>query len=275
MRTRSLLACLLLVVAGSSAVEAQNWKTTSSGREYNGEKLLSVDVEYAAGQLRLEPAAKSVLYRASIRYDADAFDPSIRYAADRLKVSIGEGRVRRNVKGGDLKLQLSPQVPLALELAFGAAEAHLELGGLRVRELSVETGASATTLTVSQPNAEVCQSASFDVGAARFEATGLGNLNARSLEVNGGVGEVVLDFTGQWRNSMQAEINMGLGSLTLRVPRGIGVQVRKDGMLAGFDSEGLVKRGNVYQSEGYERATHRLVVNLDAALGSIKVQWTN
>ena len=68
---------------------------------------------------------------------------------------------------------------------------------------------------------------------------------------------------------------MGLGSLTLKLPRGLGVQIRKNGFLASFDSQGLVKRGDAYFSEDWEDAERRLTVNVDAALGSIKMAWVN
>jgi hypothetical protein len=162
---------------------------------------------------------------------------------------------------------------VVLSLKFGAAEANLELGGLRIREASISTGASQTLLTFSQPNPEVCESLVLEVGAAQFRATGLANLNAERLRVSGGVGEVTLDFTGEWRTDLAADIEMGLGALTLRVPRGVGVRVHKGGLLAGFDSEGLIKRGDAYFSEDWEDADRRLTVNVDAALGSIRMAW--
>lgn len=266
----------LLFVLPAAAAEAQDWKTTTSTRQYSGEESLAVDVEYAAGKLRLEPAASGVLYRAGLRYDARVFEPHIQYGAGKLDISIGNSRVRgRNMKGGDLSLQLTDRAAMDLELSFGAAEAALELGGLRLRNLTVETGASATAMGVSRPNPVVCEHVEIDVGAARFEASELANLNARTMEVNGGVGEVVLDFGGEWRGDLDLDVSMGLGSLTLRVPRGLGVQVQKEGLLAGFDSQGLIKRGNVYYSENYEQARHHLAVQINAAFGSIKVEWTN
>jgi hypothetical protein len=115
----------------------------------------------------------------------------------------------------------------------------------------------------------------MEVGAAQFRAEGIGNLNAERLSLSGGVGEVTLDFTGQWRTNLTADIQMGLGSLTLRVPEELGVRVRKGGILAGFDSQGLVKRGDVYFSENWENAEHRLTINVDAALGSIRLAWVD
>jgi len=271
-------ASLLLVLAAwPGLAAAQDWRTLARGREYGGEQALKVDLEYGAGRLLIEPAAKGVLYRASLRYDAEVFEPKMDYASNVLHIGIGNGELhgRKNMKGGQLELKLGPQVPLDMDLKFGATEATLELGGLRVRNLNVSTGASATKLRISRPNPETCDRAEFEVGAARFEVVGLGNLNARELEVSGGVGEVVLDFTGAWQADLQAKVHMGLGSLVLRVPKGLGVSVQKDGMLAGFDSQGLTKRGNVYYSEGYDRAGRKLGVKVDAAFGAIRVEWVN
>jgi hypothetical protein len=270
-------AWVLLLAVWPGLVAGQDWRTLARGREYAGEDALNVDLEYGAGRLVIAPAARGVLYRASLRYDADVFSPSMEYGSNRLHIGIGDGEIKgkKNMKGGQLDLRLGPQTPLDVDLKFGAAEAKLELGGLRVRSLNVSTGASATMLSFSQPNLMACERAEFEVGAAKFEVVGLGNLNARQLELSGGVGEVLLDFTGSWRGDLNAQVHMGLGSLTLRVPKGLGVRVQKEGLLAGFDSQGLVKRGNVYYSEGYERAAHKLVVKLDAAFGAIRVEWVN
>ena len=275
MRIQSPTWALLLLVALPGLLAAQDWRTLARGREYAGEEALEVNLEYGAGRLVIAPAAKGVLYRASLRYDADVFSPTMDYGSNALHIGIGDGNIKgkRNMKGGLLDLRLGPQTPLDVNLKFGAAEAKLELGGLRVRNLTVSTGASATTLSFSKPNELTCNRADFEVGAAKFEVFGLGNLNTRELEVSGGVGEVLLDFTGSWRADLEADVHMGLGALTLRVPKGLGVRVQKDGMLAGFDSQGLVKRGSVYYSEGYERATRKLSVKLDAAFGAIKMVW--
>jgi hypothetical protein len=273
----ALAGAAMLLGAAAVPGQAQDWRTLARARQYGGERALQVDLEYGAGRLQIQPAGADVLYRANMRYDAAVFQPEIELTGNRLHIGIGDGelRGRKDMKGGQLDVRLGSEAALDIDLKFGAAEAALELGGLRIRSLEVSTGASATTLKFSRPNREVCQQVEFEVGAARFEVVGLGNLNARRLEVSGGVGELVLDFTGGWRQDLEAEVHMGLGSLTLRVPRTLGVRVVKDGMLAGFDSEGLTKRGNVYYSPGYERAARKLVVKLNAAFGNTRVVWVD
>ncbi|MGH7577804.1 MAG: hypothetical protein ACREM1_22125 [Longimicrobiales bacterium] len=268
-------AAVLGLVVSAAPAAAQDWRTVSSARQAAGEERLNVHVEYGAGRLSIAPGEGDLLYHANIYYDADVFEPITSYADGRLRLGVeGGNRVRGgHLESGRLELRLGPSVPLDLDLRFGASEADLELGGLPVRGAAIKTGASKTELRVSQPNPEVCESISIEVGAATFQAMHLGNLNAEQMSLKGGVGEVTLDFTGEWRTDLTADIDMGLGALNLRVPNGLGVSIRRSGFLAGFDSQGLIKRGDVYFSENWEEAQHRLTVNLDATLGSIRVTW--
>lgn len=275
----SAAAAIALVTAtgcGADSARAQDWDTVTSSRSIGEEQELRVNVEYGAGTLNLGGAPEGSLYRADLRYDRATFTPRMEFADSRLRVGVSGSEVRgRSIRGSELDLLVTRQLPVDLTLQFGAAEANLDLGGVRVRSLELQTGASRTTLTVSEPNPDVCQSATVEVGAARFQASGLGNLNAQQLTVRGGVGEVILDFSGEWRSNMTAQVEMGLGSLTLQVPRGLGVQVNRGGALTSFNAQELVRRGNSYYSENFDNAAHRLTVNLEAALGRIRVVWVD
>ena len=270
----SLLFAALCAAACASAAQAQDWRTITSMRRLGTEEALRVNVEYGAGRLTISPSTDQALYKATLRYDANVFRPLNRYQAGELDIGIEGGSIKgRNMKSGRLDLVLGSKVPLELDLKFGAVEADIELGGLNIQEAKIQTGASDTRIRVSKANPGECSTAIFEVGAAHFEASGLGNLNCEDFRLSGGVGEVTLDFSGEMRSNMNVDIDMGLGALTLRVPRGLGLSVRKSGVLASFDSQGLTKRGNVYYSESFDKADRKMVINLDAALGSIKVQW--
>ena len=53
----------------------------------------------------------------------------------------------------------------------------------------------------------------------------------------------------------------------------MGVRVNKDTFLMSFDSQELVKRGDAYYSLDWNRAEHRLTLQIDGALGSIDLTW--
>jgi len=160
-----------------------------------------------------------------------------------------------------------------LELQFGAVKADLDLGGLALTDLDLHTGASESVIDISEPNSEVIETARFEVGAADFTLHRLGNLNAERIEVDAGVGSLTLWLDGEWQQHSRLAIDMGLGALELRVPEGLGIQLRKDSFLTALDSEGLVKRGDTYESLDWNDADRQVTIDLDAAFGSVKVVW--
>jgi hypothetical protein len=52
-----------------------------------------------------------------------------------------------------------------------------------------------------------------------------------------------------------------------------GVQLEKDTFLTSLDSEGFVKRGDTYCSLDYDESEYQITVDIDAAFGSIRVEW--
>jgi len=172
-----------------------------------------------------------------------------------------------------MELHLARNVPMDLDLEFGAVRAELDLGGLQMTELDLSTGASESRIAISEPNPVRMGTATFEVGAAAFLVRDLGNLNAERITVDAGVGNVVLAFTGTWQGDADVSVDMGLGALELRFPEGLGVRVVKNTFLTSLDSEGLVKRGDSYYSLDWEEAKHRVTVTVDAAFGSIDVVW--
>lgn len=255
---------------------AQGGRTMTVSRQIDGESEMDVRIRYGAGELRLAAADPGMLYRMELRYDERAFDPIASFDGTRLDLGVeGRGRNIRLGKdhSGSMHVWLPRGVDLTLDLDFGAVRADLDLGGLSMLGLELSTGASDSRVDVSSPNPKEMESASFAVGAADFTARRLGNLNARDLDVSAGVGGVTLDFTGEWRRDLDVRVGMGLGSLELRFPEGLGVRLVKKSFLTSLDSEGLIKRGDSYLSPDWDEATHRVTVHVDAAFGSVGVVW--
>lgn len=237
---------------------------------------MDVRVHFGAGRLSMGPGEGGVLYRMQLRYDEDSFEPVAEYAGSRL--DLGVKGTRRNIswrghESQEMDLRLARGVPMDLDLEFGAVRAQLDLGGILLTRLDLSTGASESEVEISEPNAVRMTSAGFHVGAADFRVGSLGNLNADRITVDAGMGRVVLDFGGTWQGDANVSVDMGLGSLELRFPVGLGVRLTKDTFLTSLDSEGLVKRGNSYYSLDWDEAEHQVTVSVDAAFGSINVVW--
>lgn len=274
---RKMMVLSAAALLGTTALEAQSWRTVTISRQLTDQGPMRVSVNYGAGRLNVRSTNEGLLYRMQLRYDEELFEPVAELDGDRLRLGVESERrgihIGRRRQGGELELALAEGVPMSLNLEFGAVRADVDLGGLALTDLSLSTGASEATIDVSRPNTESMDRASFQVGAADFSARHLGNLNAERIDVDAGVGEVTLWFTGAWRRDARVQLDMGIGALELRFPEGLGVRLRKDSFLTSLDSQGLVKRGDEYYSLDWDDAERRVTVDLDAAFGSVKVVW--
>ena len=97
-----------------------------------------------------EPAYRELLER----YERPVFSFIYRMVRGRRRREWKPVAVPSQLVRGQLDLTLSGQVPMDLELEFGAVQANLDLGGLRLRSLDLSTGASEAELRVSAPNPE-------------------------------------------------------------------------------------------------------------------------
>jgi hypothetical protein len=266
----------------AGALQAQTMRPFTTFRQLHGETRLNARVEYGAGSLRIEPGEPGQLYRMNLSYDEARFVPVSDFDASSGTVVLGlraagEGGVRV-VSSKQLNqlatIALSPRADLALDLSLGAVDADVELGGLRISDLDLKTGASRATLRFSRPNGMRCRHASVSAGAAEVSVFGLGNSRCDRVEFEGGMGRVLLDFTGTWTSNSQVEVKMAMAELTLRLPRRVGVRLTMDKFLSSFEPSGLVRRGDSLISPNYDGADHRLDLALTTAMGGVRIEWT-
>ena len=261
---------------GVVPVAGQQWSELTRSRGVAGEESLDVRVEYAAGRFEVRAGEEGRLYRVYLRYDEDNIRPDVEYRDGRLSIDVEGSTDRVRVSGAEgarLRLLLPRSVPTELRLEFGAVRADMDLGGIPLTGLRLTTGASESMIRVSEPNRSTIERVQMEVGAARFEARELGNLNASRIDVEAAVGDVTLDFSGEWRNDARVSVSVGLGALSLHFPSEVGVRVEKSGFLAPFNPRGLERRGDVWFSPGFEDARRKVTVELEATLGSIDLTW--
>ena len=274
---------LLALALFATPLAGQTMRSTTATRQRQAINDLNARIEFAAGTLTLRPARAATLYRMDLQYDADRYSPISRFEAATNGLVLGVQNVgasglrvssKRHLQQNAV-IELSPEVNLSLDVSFGAVEAGMDLGGLRLTDARIRTAASQTSLRFSQPNRAVCSSLELNAGAAKFEAVGLGNSGCQEIRFDGGVGEVTLDLTGQWVSDSRLVANVAVGGLTLRLPRQLGVELVVDRFLASFNPVGFSRKGSSYFSQGYDERDRHLRIEIKTTVGDINVEWVN
>jgi hypothetical protein len=276
-------ALFLLATAGSGQVlVAQTLKSFTTTRQFHGEVHLAAQIDFAGGKLDVGAGAPASLYSMDLTYEADRFQPVNRWDAGRPAITLGlvsrdEGGmgVNAGTQGQVARVRFSPQADLDLSLNLGAAQSIVDLGGLRLSSLSVQTGASQTEVRFSRRNAMRCTAAAFSAGAAELSVRELGNSQCDRVTFTGGVGSVLLDYSGAWRGDATLEATLAVGGLTLRVPKTVGVTITTEQFLASFQPAGFTRQGNVYTSTNNATAAHHLDIKLTTSLGGVTVDWVD
>jgi len=110
-----------------------------------------------------------------------------------------------------------------------------------------------------------------NLGAGKAELT-LGSLALRNLDLNMGVGEAVVDLTGDWKNDLEAHIKGGVGKATVRLPRDVGVEVHAKGGIGEIRAGELRKADGAYVNEAYGKSPVTLRINVETGIGEINLE---
>jgi hypothetical protein len=103
-------------------------------------------------------------------------------------------------------------------------------------------------------------------GENRVSLTGL---NVNHLQIHMGVGELHLDLTGMPKNGMQGDIEGGVGSATIRLPKDEGVRVIASGGIGSVHADGLRSNGDAYVNDAYGKTPQTIELTVHGGVGQI------
>ncbi len=259
-------------------------KEISRGSEK--ELIVTIDVSFGKVYISRGEASKVVIadVRAPREADPDEFQIDYHIRGDRGELVIRSKERRGFWKTRDedddnqdreWNLKFTDAVPITFRIELGAGKGELDLSGLQIRNMKVSSGASAVDMFCDRPNPINAESIIIESGVSRFTATNLTNTNFRKLKFSGGVGAYKLDFGGKLRQDADAKIEVGLGAVTVTLPKDIQARVMySDSWFSSFDLDGNFnhRRNGVYETEGYSSSTPTISIQIESGLGSVKVR---
>ncbi len=253
----------------------------------DGAKRLVLDLQVGAAELNLTSHKGPPLVRMNILYMApDA--PKINYSR-----SGGDGNlsVRSNNEDGNgfsilgkqknqavknnWSISLSRDLPCVIHVEFGLGSGSADFGGLNIEELKFATGLSDVELNFSSPCAGQARVVELVTGLGSMEVRGLSNLKMGSMIFAGGLGSAMLEFGGAFRQYVNVSLDVGMGSLDLRIPENMGVKIRHDdNFLSSHEFDRLQRTSNnTWYSKNWREGPGNLSFQMSVGMGSVDLEW--
>ena len=188
-------------------------------------------ISFGAGKLTLSSGLEGEnLVEGTAIYNVEDLKPKINKNGNSIEIRQGNfnGLPFFEDMKNEWDLKLS-NTPLDLNVEAGAYEGNMELGGLALKSLTVQDGASHVDISFKDPNQTEMSVLRYETGASDVKLTGLGNANFSTLTFSGGAGNYTLDFSGELQRDGVVTVESGLGNLSLIVPDDVDAVVTVEG----------------------------------------------
>lgn len=237
-------------------------------------------VNIDAAEVRVDRGKSRDEIRVGLAYTQNQFRHSFRYNENRNTLEINfdkEGWFdhERDRTVAEIEIELPTEGELQLDFKIKAGEIEMELGGLHIADFNLETVAGEVNLDFSEPNRMEMASLTLNtkVGESKFRR--LGNARFRDADVNGGIGEMTIDFSGEMAKDAVARVDLDIGETVIVLPRDAGTKLSISKFLflshVNLPFE-LEKDGRYYYSKNYERADRTFHLRVSSGVGECRVE---
>lgn len=207
-----------------------------------------------------------------LKVDMDSFDEDYREDEDRYKIDLnlkGKFKDYNNI----LNFQLPTSVVTDLKLDFGLGSANLDLSDIQLSHVDIDCGLSDVFIEVNKLNPVVCSQVKLSAGLGDLDVRQLGNLNAKNMDIEVGLGSATIDLRGQSSRDTEIDIEIGLGDMDVTLPEDANIKIRVNhSFLSSVKIRDLVKKDeNTWVSPDWKAGHQTIIMNVDIGLGSIDI----
>jgi len=174
-----------------------------------------------------------------------------------------------------IKIALPYKPDLDVQVELKAGKLDLQLGDLHVAGLRLKSWAGETRLDFQRPNRTELKTLDVDCKVGEVRLKHLGNANFTEADINGSIGEMTVDFTGDKIKRAMARLDLDIGATTVIVPEEVAVKMKVSKFL--FLSEvnhpsWFRQEGNYYYSKNYKDQDDSLYLMVSTGIGELRVR---
>ncbi len=119
-------------------------------------------------------------------------------------------------------------------------------------------------------NSDVPMELVLDVGIGDSHLE-VGSLTLSDIDVDAGIGNVIVDLTGDWSDDVSVNVHGGIGNVDLELPPDVGVRLDRDVGIGSIEIDGFHKDGDVFVNDAFGRTDVTIDMSIDAGIGRISV----
>lgn len=173
--------------------------------------------------VRVEASYDEATYELSREYDMEGDTPVFRLKF-RSKISLWRRIAQdgsfsdEDMSRNEITVFIPEDTPVALRVRVAKAESELLLDDLVLTGLDTQCSMGEFSLSMSTANPVVMETASVGMSMGESTIRGLANLRARSIRVDGGMGEARIDFGSSLLVDTELIARMKMGEMLIEVP---------------------------------------------------------
>jgi hypothetical protein len=173
-----------------------------------------------------------------------------------LAAPIKQGlRAMANADELEWDVKVATGIPLSFDINGGVGPTKLDMTGMNVRSLKMSAGVGTLLLTLPEQKEPIEAKVNSGVGQVKIIVPDISDVN---LTIQAGVGEVIVVIPPN--AAVQLRASTGLGSVN--VPRSLKRHTKKD----------FMEQGGMWQSEGFDLASRRIVINYTGGVGAFNLR---
>jgi len=222
----------------------------AGGGEGSSGRVNQVILDLGEGEFKIRPAHPGEGVSVDAHYDREVHelqedlevrpDSSWVYRVRFRRTMPALQALFRALMGADaetyVRVNLPPDVPLALTIRSEKGGLEADLGGLWLTEADIRFRMGGFSLSVDEPLREPMDRLSIVGRMGGFEAGDLGNASPRSLDLDWRMGGASVDLDGPWASDADIRMTVRMGGMVVLVPeevdaRGVpdpGYHLRRD-----------------------------------------------
>ncbi len=274
-----MLSLLAFLMFSDSLSRAAKLETIEKTYSVKSQQILSIFLNIDAGRITVNKNEQPDKIFISVKYDerSDEIDIDFDERKGELYISIDREKWLKSF-GDDRSPRLEVLLPfdviIELESKIKAGEIKFDLGELKLKDFQLRNFAGEVEIDFSKPNQIEMELIDINVKVGETIIRHLNNARFHSAKINGGIGELNIDFSGEGIQSARAEIDLDIGETSIYLPRELGV--RFDNSTFGFltkssiDNE-FIKKGHFYYNEKYESASKTMDFSISSGIGELRV----